>query len=131
MSMTQRYAGWLRRESAAMSDPIKAEVMRQAARHMEEAEAKHRAEIETTLSQCHRLALELECLLLSCTDTAATAKWWDSANEALEQWREFCCDDECYGPPEKPAKTGTAVPAIVFYPAGSLGEDVSLDGHNA
>jgi len=43
--------------------------------------------------QAHRLALELECLLLSCTDTAATAKWWDSAHEALEQWREFCRED--------------------------------------
>ena len=42
----------------------------------------------------HRLALELECLLLSCTDTAATAKWWDSAHEALEQWREFCREDD-------------------------------------
>jgi len=43
--------------------------------------------------QAHRLAMELECLLLSCTDTAATAKWWDSAHEALEQWREFCRED--------------------------------------
>jgi hypothetical protein len=46
--------------------------------------------------QAHRLALELECLLLSCTDTAATANWWDSANEALEQWREFCRDDSTH-----------------------------------
>ena len=38
----------------------------------------------------HRLALELECLLLSCKDTAAVSKWWDSSNDALEQWREFC-----------------------------------------
>ena len=44
--------------------------------------------------QAHRLAMELECLLLACTDTAATAKWWDSANEALEQWREFCREDK-------------------------------------
>ncbi len=35
-----------------------------------------------------RLALELECLLLDCKDTAVTAKWWDSAHEALEQHRE-------------------------------------------
>ena len=42
----------------------------------------------------HRLALELECLLMSCTDTAATAKWCDSANESLEQWREFCRDQQ-------------------------------------
>lgn len=39
--------------------------------------------------QAHRLALELECLLLSCQDNAAVSKWWDSAHEALEQWREF------------------------------------------
>ena len=43
--------------------------------------------------QAHRLAMELECLLLACSDTAATAKRWDSANEALEQWREFCMED--------------------------------------
>lgn len=42
--------------------------------------------------QAHRLALELEALLLACTDTAATAKWWDSAHEALEQWRQFCAE---------------------------------------
>ena len=41
----------------------------------------------------HRLALELECLLLACTDTCATAKWWESANEALEQWQDFCRED--------------------------------------
>ena len=41
----------------------------------------------------HMLALELECLLLSCTDTCATAKWWESANKALEQWREVCRED--------------------------------------
>ena len=34
-----------------------------------------------------RLALELECLLLSCKDTAAVSKWWDSAHEALQQFR--------------------------------------------
>ena len=44
----------------------------------------------------HRMALELECLLLSCTDTAAQAKWWDSAHEALEQWREFCREDSTH-----------------------------------
>lgn len=42
--------------------------------------------------QAHRLAMELECLILACSDTAATAKWWDSAHEALEQWRLFCSE---------------------------------------
>lgn len=37
-----------------------------------------------------RLALELECLLLSCKDTAAVSKWWDSAHDALELHRQIC-----------------------------------------
>lgn len=36
-----------------------------------------------------RLALELECLLLDCKDTAVTAKWWESAIEALDQHRDL------------------------------------------
>ena len=46
-------------------------------------------EVKDAFPQAHRLALELECLILSCKDTVAVSKWWDSANEALEQWREF------------------------------------------
>lgn len=34
-----------------------------------------------------RLALELECLLNACKDTAIVSKWWDSGIEALEQHR--------------------------------------------
>ena len=46
-----------------------------------------RAENENAWSDAHRLALELECLLLS-TDNPAATKWWDSANEALELHRK-------------------------------------------
>ena len=42
---------------------------------------------ETYAAQARRLAMELECLLLACNDEAAVATWWDSANEALEQYR--------------------------------------------
>ena len=45
----------------------------------------------------HRLALELEALLLSCNDNAAVSKWWDSAHEALEQWRKFCSEEQPHG----------------------------------
>jgi len=44
---------------------------------------------ENYFSDACRLAMELECLLLSCTDTAACSTWWDSANEALDQHREL------------------------------------------
>ena len=37
-------------------------------------------------SDAGRLALELECLLLS-TDMPAASRWWDSANEALDLHR--------------------------------------------
>lgn len=43
-------------------------------------------------ADAHRLALELECLLLSSKDTAAVSAWWDSAHEALEQHRALCAE---------------------------------------
>lgn len=42
---------------------------------------------ETGWSQANRLALELECLLLDCKDTAAVSKWWDSAHAALDEFK--------------------------------------------
>ena len=47
------------------------------------------AEHEDYFADACRLALELECLLLDCKDTAITAKWWESAHEALEQHRQL------------------------------------------
>lgn len=35
-----------------------------------------------------RLALELECLLMDTRNDAVQSRWWDSAHEALEQWRQ-------------------------------------------
>lgn len=40
-------------------------------------------------STAGRLALELECLLLDTKDISIVSKWWDSAHEALDQWRKF------------------------------------------
>ena len=39
-------------------------------------------------SKGHRLALELECLLLGIKDNAIVSKWWDSAWDAIEDWRK-------------------------------------------
>lgn len=56
------------------------------------------AQLETLWSTNHRLALELECLLLSTKDTAALSAWWASAHDALELHRavitEFLETDE-------------------------------------
>lgn len=35
-----------------------------------------------------RLALDLECLLLSCKESAAVSKWWASAHQALGQYQD-------------------------------------------
>lgn len=51
-------------------------------------------ETEDYFGYASRLALELECLLLETRDTAAVSKWWDSAHEALEQWRQAVRDLE-------------------------------------
>jgi len=37
----------------------------------------------TAWSQAHRLALELECLIMDTKDNAVVSRWWDSAFEAL------------------------------------------------
>jgi hypothetical protein len=64
------------------------------ARKMEEERDKAIAAIRDVFPAAHLLALELECLLLETKDTAAVSKWWDSAHEALEQWRAFCREDD-------------------------------------
>lgn len=38
---------------------------------------------------------------------------------------------KCYVQPEKTAKSETTVPAIIFYPAGSLGEAIEREGSAA
>ena len=35
-----------------------------------------------------RLALELECLLLSCEETSVVSKWWASAHQALCEYQD-------------------------------------------
>jgi hypothetical protein len=54
---------------------------------------------EDFAADAHRLAMELECLLLSTKDTAALSKWWDSAYEALDQHRQLV--KEAYGEPSE------------------------------
>ena len=43
----------------------------------------------TAWAQAHRLALELECLLLDTKDNAIVSKWWDSGMEALNEYQEL------------------------------------------
>lgn len=103
----------------------------------------------TSLGQ--RLALELECLLLDTKDLPTVSKWWDPAIDAIFDWREYIAAVDRRGQPEKQANIEsctkcttpdlcreygracdyrlqlpeTSVPALVFYPAGSLGEEVA------
>lgn len=35
----------------------------------------------------HRLAMELECLLLDTKDLAIVSRWWDTGMEALTEWQ--------------------------------------------
>ena len=48
-----------------------------------------KAENETAWAQAHRLALELECLLLDTKDNATVSKWWDSGMEALDEYQQL------------------------------------------
>lgn len=44
---------------------------------------------ETGWAQAHRLALELECLIMEFGNRPEGAKWWDSAMAALSEHREI------------------------------------------
>lgn len=43
---------------------------------------------EVIASHAKRLALELECLLLSCEETAVVSKWWASAHISLGEYQD-------------------------------------------
>ena len=60
-----------------------------AKRSADSAESFCNQEIQDLTSLGARLALELECLLLECKDTAAVSKWWDTAHEALADWHDY------------------------------------------
>ena len=48
-----------------------------------------KAENEKAWAQAHRLALELECLLLDTKDAAIVSKWWDSGMAALNEYQQL------------------------------------------
>ena len=37
----------------------------------------------------HRLALELECLLMDTKDLPTVSRWWESGMEALDAWQKL------------------------------------------
>lgn len=37
----------------------------------------------------HRLALELECMLLDTKDLPTVSRWWESGMQALEEWQRM------------------------------------------
>jgi ABC-type transporter Mla subunit MlaD len=51
--------------------------------------AERDAEASTAWAQAHRLALELECLIMDTKDNAIVSKWWDSAFEAMEEYHKL------------------------------------------
>lgn len=48
-----------------------------------------RQQLATAWAQAHRLALELECLLLDTKDSAVVSKWWGSGMEALSEYQKL------------------------------------------
>jgi hypothetical protein len=86
------------------------------------AVAHHEAEFE---ADAKRLALELECIMLDCKDTAVSAKWWDSGMEALEQHRKLLADTEALAPfplEQQPDWIRNALPPAAPAPAEPKGE---------
>ena len=71
---------------------------------------------ENLLSACHRLALELECLLLDTKDSALVSRWWDSAMEALDDWHK--AKDLVFAEqPMNAQQAGPVRPKVSFIPS--------------
>jgi hypothetical protein len=48
-----------------------------------------RAELADAYAVAHRLALELECLILDTKDLPIQSKWWETSMAALGDWHEM------------------------------------------
>lgn len=77
----------VRKHSAEMVE-INPVVLDQIGRQQEEI-TELRQQLDTAWAQAHRLALELECLIMDTKDNAIVSKWWDSAFEAMEEYHKL------------------------------------------
>lgn len=55
----------------------------------EHAAAREIEKNQDRIAAGHRLALELECLLMDTKDLPTVSRWWDSGMEALEEWQRL------------------------------------------
>ncbi len=55
----------------------------------EHAAAREIEKNQDRIAAGHRLALELECLLLDTKDLPTVSRWWASGMEALEEWQKL------------------------------------------
>jgi hypothetical protein len=55
----------------------------------EHAAAREIEKNQDRIAAGHRLALELECLLLDTKDLPTVSRWWASGMEALDAWQKL------------------------------------------
>ncbi len=55
----------------------------------EHAAAREIEKNESRIAAGHRLALELECLLMDTKDLPTVSRWWDTGMLALEEWQRL------------------------------------------
>ena len=55
----------------------------------EHAAAREIEKNQDRIAAGHRLALELECLLLDTKDLPTVSRWWESGMEALDEWQKL------------------------------------------
>ena len=65
------------------------------------------------LSAGHRLALELECLLLDTKDLSVVSKWWDAGMAALDTWRALLQENPRYTAPPASSQLLAAVKEVI------------------
>lgn len=73
-------------EQIAIGERDGADALHEAEKQMH---ARTKARLDDLESAGHRMALDLECLLMDCKDTAVTAKWFDSGMNSVSEWRDL------------------------------------------
>ena len=127
----EKMFAWLKRLFDRSADPVHSCDLSYVDYCKLEAElAALKAEKETAWAQAHRLALELECLLLDTKDNAIVSKWWDSGMAALDEYQQLKPgakeDAEVWGEDEKGNTVSTPIIRLSPAPNTSMNPEQAL-----
>lgn len=87
--MTYKQVDWLLKEIAMVGEALELDEDDCQIQSKVIAINKLKAENAAMSAIAHRLAIELECLVLDTKDLSVQSKWWETSMAALSDWHEM------------------------------------------